>query len=155
MIYKNFTFCILGSKQGLRHPEAKQSQRAKPHNHTSPTSQPDHTSALFGRAPRAAPAGVLPNGANRTSSRCGAGAGAAGGFQRQGGATFSWLQTAPPAPVPQCPFPHTQRTESKKNDMSLSPRGPQAKQGKHPLRDRRRRREGRAGAAKSTGGGPL
>jgi hypothetical protein len=45
---------------------------------------------LFGRAPapRAAPAGALPNSGNCIGSGCGAGAGAPRGFQRGGGATF-------------------------------------------------------------------
>jgi hypothetical protein len=54
---------------------------------------------LFGRAPapapRAAPAGALPNSGNYTGSGCGAGAVAPRGFQRGGGATFWWLHLAP------------------------------------------------------------
>jgi hypothetical protein len=53
------------------------------------------TKDLFGRAPapapRAAPAGALPNSGNCTGFGCGAGAGAPCGFQRGGGATFWWL----------------------------------------------------------------
>jgi hypothetical protein len=59
----------------------------------------ENTSGMFGRAPapapRAAPAGALPNGGNCTGSGCGAGAGAPRGFQRGGGVTFWWLHLAP------------------------------------------------------------
>ena len=67
--------------------------------------------ALFGRAPRAAPAGALPNGENCSGPACGAGAGAPSGFQRGGGATFSWLRAAPPPLSRDAPPPATQRTK--------------------------------------------
>jgi hypothetical protein len=85
---------------------------------------------LFGRAPapapRAAPAGALPNGGNCTGSGCGAGAGAPRGFQRGGGATFWWLHLAPTRNPPEELFCQTFFKTTQLHQRSHSTRGARA-----------------------------
>jgi hypothetical protein len=69
---------------------------------------PVHTTwALFGRAPKGAPApaprGALPNRVRQRGSDHGAGGEAATGFHWGGGATKTWLHPAPPPSLPLCP----------------------------------------------------
>jgi hypothetical protein len=85
---------------------------------------------LFGRAPapapRAAPAGALPNSVNCTGSRCGAGAGAPRGFQRGGGATFWWFHLAPTRNPPEELFCQTIFKMTQLHQRSHSTRGARA-----------------------------
>jgi hypothetical protein len=88
------------------------------------------STGLFGRAPapapRAAPAGALPNSVNCTGSRCGAGAGAPRGFQRGGGAMFLWLHLAPTRNPPEELFCQTFFKTTQLRQRSHSTRGARA-----------------------------
>jgi hypothetical protein len=92
--------------------------------------RPSFIQDLFGRAPapapRAAPAGALPNGGNCTGSGCGAGAGASRGFQRGGGATFWWLHLAPTRNPPEELFCQTFFKTTQLHQRSHSTRGARA-----------------------------